>query len=99
ITAHARRDRKTLRRVTDRRLQGAVETEAPMRLQYPRPGLDGARHRDRMDGIERDRPNALREQHFGFCSGGGATGTVIAPRRLARLRNDAEAIAADAGHA
>ena len=80
----------------DRRLQRAVEPELAVRLEDDVPGFDRARHRHRVDRAV-DPLHALGEQRLGRGRRAGAAAAVVTPGRLAGLRDDAEAIAADAG--
>jgi hypothetical protein len=98
VVGNARRDRITLGGVADRGLQNLVEAETALRRQDRSPGLDRSRHRDGVNRIHADRPDALRGEFLGGRRAAGTAGAVIAPDRHIGLRREAKAIAADAGH-
>src|SRR5664279_5195308 len=97
IPSHAWRYRETALGIFDRGSKRAVEPEAPMRFEDSLPGIERARHGDGVDRVA-DLAPALGGQRLKRGLGAGAAGAVIAPDRLARLRDQAVAIAADAGH-
>ena len=80
-------------------LQHFVETESAVRLEDRLPRIDRARHRN---GMRRCRRNLARQACREHALGGGsrrrAARAVVAPYRRIRLRHEAEAVAADAGH-
>src|SRR5450631_1603946 len=97
IPRYARRHREAALGVFDRGCKRAVEPEAAMRLEDRLPGIERARHGDGVDRVA-DLAHAFGAQRLIRSLGAGAAGAVIAPHRLARLRHQAIAIAADAGH-
>ncbi len=97
VPRHPRGHRKAAFGVADGRRQCAVEPEAAMRFQNRFPGIERARHGDGVDRIA-DLAHVLIAQCLERSLGAGAAGAVIAPHRFARLRHQAVAIAANAGH-
>ena len=89
---------KTVFGVTDRRRQGAIEPEAAVRLEDRRPRFDRPRNRHGVHGIAGEITRLIAGQRLHSECAGGAPGAVVAPDRRVRLGNDAEAVAADAGH-
>ena len=98
IIGDARRHRKPLLGIADRRGEGMIEPEPAVGLQHRLPRFDRARNRDAMGRVEADAADALLPQHIGARGRGGAAGAVIAPDRHARFGDEAKTIAADAGH-
>src|SRR5450631_647398 len=97
VPRHTRGDWETALGVFDRGCKRAVEPEAAMRLEDRFPGIERARHGDGVDRVA-DLAHALGAQSVVRRLGAGAAGAVIAPDRLAQLRDQAIAIAADTGH-
>ena len=93
-----RRDRHAFLGVADGGRERAVEPEAAVRLEDRAPRLDRTRHRNRVDQVGGDPRHALRDQRLGARRRAGAARAVVAPDRLAGLGDEAEAVAADAGH-
>ncbi len=97
VPGDARRHRETVPGVENRLLQHAVEAEAAVVLEDVLPRCNRARHRNGMDRVA-DLAHTPAAQRLGGCGGTGPAAAVVAPDRLARLRDEREAIAADARH-
>jgi len=98
VPGDARGDGKSVLGVVDRGRERAIEGKASMRVEDRRPGVDRARHGHGVDRVARDGGDAPRHERLERGARAGAAGAVVAPDRLPRHVQHAEAIAADAGH-
>ncbi len=65
VPGHARRHRKAVLGETDGGRQRAIEPEAAVGIEYRRPGVDRARHRDGVYRVAPDGADPLGEQRLG----------------------------------
>ena len=98
VRSRAGMDDEAFLRITDRRLQQLVEAHAPVVVQKPFPGIDGARNGHRMGARVVERVDAPLPEPLGRQRGRRMARPVERNRRFrARRRIETEAVPADAG--